>query len=54
MGIVCDHAKQAGPFFPGGKKVIQRGFKEPGAFSGGEDDTKGRVQGVLLYLTGVA
>jgi len=35
---VCDHARQACPFFPGGKKVIHRGFKDTAAFSCGEDD----------------
>lgn len=37
--IVCDHAKQTYPFFPGGKMLIQKNFEDPTAFSGGEDDT---------------
>jgi len=52
--IVCNHAKQTCLFFPGGKRLIQRGFEDSAAFRGGKDDSKGRVQGVLLYLTGVA
>lgn len=36
---VCDHAKQICPLFPGGKKVIHRGFEDPAAFTSGEDDT---------------
>ncbi len=35
---VCDHAKQTCPLFPGEKKVIHRGFKDPAALSCGEDD----------------
>ena len=41
-------------FFSGGKEIIHKGFEDPAAFRGGKDDSKGRVQGVLLYLTGVA
>jgi len=52
--IVCNHAKQTCLFFPGGKRLIQRGFENLTAFRGGEDDPKGRIQGALLYLTGVA
>jgi len=36
---VCDHARQTCPFFPGGKEIIHKGFEDPAAFSGGEDDT---------------
>ena len=35
---VCDHAKQVCPFFPGGKKSIHKGFKDPGAFEGSAQD----------------
>jgi len=52
--IVCDHARQTRPFFSGGKEIIHKGFEDPAAFRGGKDDSKGRVQGVLLDLTGVA
>jgi arsenate reductase len=34
---VCDHAKQTCPFFPGGKEFIHRGFEDPAAFSGSEE-----------------
>jgi arsenate reductase len=35
---VCDHAKQICPFFPGGKESLHKGFEDPGAFSGSEDE----------------
>ncbi|GAF69945.1 unnamed protein product, partial [marine sediment metagenome] len=35
---VCDHAKQTCPFFPGGKGFIHRGFQDPAAFKGSEDE----------------
>ena len=54
MVIVCDHARQTCPFFPGGKEIIHKGFEDPAAFRGGKDDPKGRVQEVLLYIAGVA
>ena len=34
---VCDHAKQTCPFFPGGQEFIHRGFEDPAAFSGSEE-----------------
>ena len=52
--IVCDHARQTHPFFPGGKEIIHKGFEDPAAFRGGKDNPKGRVQRAILYLTGVA
>jgi len=52
--IVCNHGRQTRPFFLGGKEIIHKGFEDPAAFRGGKDDPKGRVQGALLYLTGVA
>lgn len=33
---VCDHAKEACPFFPGGKKLLHKGFKDPSEFKGTE------------------
>lgn len=33
---VCDHAKEACPFFPGGKKLLHKGFKDPSEFRGTE------------------
>jgi len=35
---VCDHAKQACPFFPGGKELMHKGFQDPAAFEGSEDE----------------
>ena len=34
----CNRAKETCLFFPGGKKVIRRGFEDPAAFSVGKDD----------------
>jgi arsenate reductase len=31
---VCDHANEACPFFPGGKKRIHKGFEDPAAVKG--------------------
>ena len=35
---VCDHAKETCPFFPGGKKRIHRGFQDPAAMKGSEQE----------------
>lgn len=35
---VCDHAKQICPFFPGGKRSMHKGFDDPAAFKGSEDE----------------
>ena len=35
---VCDHAKEACPYFPGGKKIIHKSFEDPSALSGTEDE----------------
>ncbi len=35
---VCDRANETCPFFPGGKEKIHRGFKDPAALKGGEDE----------------
>jgi len=35
---VCDHAKQICPFFPGGKESMHKGFEDPAAFKGSEDE----------------
>jgi arsenate reductase len=35
---VCDHANETCPFFPGGKKRIHRGFQDPAAAKGSEDE----------------
>jgi len=35
---VCDHARRTCPFFPGGKRVIHKGFEDPAAFRGSEEE----------------
>ncbi|MBN2603117.1 MAG: arsenate reductase ArsC [Candidatus Thermoplasmatota archaeon] len=34
---VCDHAKEACPFFPG-NKLIHKGFEDPSTFKDGEEE----------------
>lgn len=34
---VCDHAKEACPYFPGGKKILHQSFADPSALSGTEE-----------------
>jgi arsenate reductase len=35
---VCDRANETCPFFPGGKEKIHRGFGDPAALKGSEDE----------------
>lgn len=35
---VCDQAKQVCTFFPGGKEFMHKGFQDPAAFEGSEDE----------------
>ena len=35
---VCDQAKQVCPFFHGGKEFMHKGFQDPAAFEGSEDE----------------
>jgi arsenate reductase len=35
---VCDHAKEACPFFPGGRKALHKGFQDPASVTGTEDE----------------
>jgi arsenate reductase (thioredoxin) len=35
---VCDHAKEACPFFPGGRKTIHKGFEDPASAAGAEQE----------------
>ncbi|MGD8226987.1 MAG: arsenate reductase ArsC [Desulfobacteraceae bacterium] len=35
---VCDHANETCPFFPGGKERIHRGFQDPAAVEGSEEE----------------
>jgi len=35
---VCDRANETCPFFPGGKEKMHRGFEDPAALTGSEDE----------------
>jgi arsenate reductase len=35
---VCDHAKEACPFFPGGGQYLHKGFKDPAESEGTEEE----------------
>jgi arsenate reductase len=35
---VCDHAREACPFFPGGRKAIHKGFQDPSSVAGAEEE----------------
>jgi len=35
---VCDGAKESCPFFPGGKKFLHKGFEDPAASEGSDDE----------------
>ena len=35
---VCDHAKETCPLFPGGKEKIHKGFQDPAALKGSEEE----------------
>ena len=35
---VCDHANETCPFFPGGKKRVHKGFQDPSAIEGTEEE----------------
>jgi len=35
---VCDHANETCPFFPGGNERIHKGFQDPAAVEGSEDE----------------
>ena len=38
VATVCDHANEACPFFPGGKNRLHKGFEDPSAFEGNEQE----------------
>ena len=42
---VCDHAKEACPFFPG-EKIIHKSFEDPSRFNGTEDQILEQVRRV--------
>ena len=35
---VCDHAKEACPFFPGGRRAMHKGFQDPASAAGTEQE----------------
>lgn len=35
---VCDHAKEACPFFPGGRKALHKGFQDPASVTGTDEE----------------
>jgi arsenate reductase (thioredoxin) len=35
---VCDHAKEACPYFAGGKKILHRSFEDPSVLSGTDEE----------------
>lgn len=35
---VCDNAKEACPYFPGGKEYLHESFKDPSSFTGSDDE----------------
>jgi arsenate reductase len=35
---VCDHAKEACPYFAAGKKILHRSFEDPSALTGTEEE----------------
>ncbi len=39
---VCDHARESCPYFPGGKTLLHKGFEDPSA-ARGKDEDKMRV-----------
>lgn len=43
---VCDDAKEACPFFPGGKTYLHKGFKDPSEFKGNENEIIAEFQRV--------
>lgn len=43
---VCDHAKEACPFFPKGEIFLHKGFRDPAEFKGTEDKVLTEVRQV--------
>jgi len=43
---VCDHAKEACPFFPEGEEFLHKGFRDPSEFCGTEDEILVKVRRV--------
>lgn len=38
---VCDRARESCPYFPGGKEVLHKGFEDPSAARGTEEEKRG-------------
>lgn len=38
MVTVCDNANETCPFFPGGKEKVHKGFEDPAAIKGSEEE----------------
>jgi arsenate reductase len=43
---VCDHAKEACPFFPEGRFFIHKGFADPSTFIGTKDENLRKIRRV--------
>ena len=50
---VCDHAKEACPFFPGGRKTMHKGFQDPASVAGTEEKILALFRRVRPGLTGL-
>jgi len=50
---VCDCAKEACPFFPGGEIFLHNGFKDPAEFEGTEDEVLTEVRQVRDEIKGL-
>jgi len=48
---VCDHAKEACPFFPG-ETILHRGFDDPSEFTGTEDEILAEIRRVRDEIKG--
>ena len=46
MVTVCDHAKETCPFFPGGKRYLHKGFKDPSETKSDENRILGEFRKV--------
>lgn len=44
--MVCDHAKEACPFFPEGENFLHKGFEDPSEFKGSEEEMLAGVRRV--------
>ncbi|MBP2642004.1 MAG: arsC2 [Firmicutes bacterium] len=49
---VCDNAREACPYFPGGKKVIHHSFSDPSVFKGTDEEIMSGVRSVRDEIKG--